>query len=208
MLSPSNSRAVTKAEQEREWQEEGDWLIWSSSSPVDTAFPVKSDGSLWHWSYAQLESLIVVDYEEIPCTSHPTLSWPCSEPEQLAFSLPLVIQQMPALGTEEKQHTLDSTNWNSHLFWVTTNICKVQIVPVLEGNRSQYPGNDNSPLLDYEKEKSVPRQLCPVVKIHQLLTAQVTFPKSESTLSSCTVLPCYLNKHYQVWRTRFLYPPR
>lgn len=44
-------------------------------------------------------------------------------------------------------------------------------------------------LMMKKRQLSVPRQLWPAVKLHQLLTAQVTFPRSERSLSSCTVLP-------------------
>ena len=43
-------------------------------------------------------------------------------------------------------------------------------------------------LMMKKRQLSVPRQLWPAVKLHQLLTAQVTFPRSERSLSSCAVL--------------------
>ena len=44
-------------------------------------------------------------------------------------------------------------------------------------------------LMMKKRQLSVPRQLWPAVKLHQLLTAQVTFPRSERSLSRCSVLP-------------------
>lgn len=115
------------------------------------------------------------------CTSNPTLSWPYEESEQLVLPPP----DDPPDGPPHTNASLENRGKAAY-----PSLLSLKLTPLLinnqhfscadgscpwrkQGNRSQYPWNDNSPLLEYEKE---------TIKCSQTAVASCkTTPASDST---------------------------